>query len=225
MAEKAETSAWSGGRGRMGPAAAGRWLSVLGTRILSGLLGRAGEAPGKQRKGRRVDTGPAVPLEEERGRAQALHDHARSVVVRLLETARRGGRPDLEPAACTVRQMVESVSRNPDALLGLTRFKDPDRYISMHSLNVCIFALAFGNHLGLGREGLYELGLGALLHDLGKMRVPPDILDKPGPLTAAESRWMRMHPLYSRELLAASRDLPQAAVAAAYLHHERHDGT
>lgn len=226
MAEKAWSSACSGARARLerGTAAAVRGLSALGTRMLSGLFGAAG-ASGRQRKGGRVDTGPAVPLDEERGRAQALHDHARSVVAALLEAVRWGGRPDLEPAASAVRQLLASVSRNPNALLSLTRLKDPDRYTSMHSVNVCVFALAFGQQLGLGRRGLYELGLGALLHDLGKMRVPRDILDKAGPLTAAESRRMRMHPAHGRDLLAAHGDLPQAALAAVYLHHERHDGT
>lgn len=183
-------------------------------------------APRRERRGGpRSDQGRQVPLEEELGRAQRLYDESHSVIAGLLEDVRLGRSLDSEPARARVRGMAESVVRNPNALLCLTRLKDRDRYTSMHSVDVCVFALAFGRHIGLDRQGLYELGLGALLHDLGKMRVPLEILNKPGPLTGSEFERMRRHPVYSRELLAGMEDIPERAVAAAYSHHERHDGS
>lgn len=166
-----------------------------------------------------------VSLEKELKTAQPLYNETHSVVEGLLSDARLGRSLDSPSAQSKVEGLVASVVRNPNALLCLTRLKDRDRYTSMHSVNVCIFALAFGRHIGLTIDDLYELGVGALLHDLGKMRVPLEIINKPGPLTPEEFDVMKAHPQYGRELLAECGEIPERALAVAYHHHERYDGT
>ncbi|HKJ77488.1 MAG TPA: HD-GYP domain-containing protein [Gammaproteobacteria bacterium] len=166
-----------------------------------------------------------VSLEKELKTAQSLYNETHSVIENLLNDVRLGRSLDSRSAQSKVESMVGSVVRNPNALLCLTRLKDRDRYTSMHSVNVCIFALAFGRHIGLTADDLFELGMGALLHDLGKMWVPLEILKKPGPLTPEEFEVMKAHPGHGRELLAECDDIPKRALAVAAHHHERYDGT
>ena len=166
----------------------------------------------------------ATPLEEELGVARTLHREAHSVLEQVLEDARLGHSVDSRRARSSVKNLVGSVMRNADALICLTRIKERDRYTSLHSVNVCIFSLAFGRHLGLSQEELTELGMGALLHDVGKTRVPLEILNKPGRLTDAEFTEMKRHPTLGYEMLGGLEGVGERARAVAHAHHERHDG-
>src|SRR5690606_27846390 len=114
---------------------------------------------------------------------------------------------------------------NPDALLWMTRIRDQDHYTAEHCLNVCILAIAFGRHLGMSEADLEKLGMCGLLHDVGKMRIPAEVLNKPGELSAREWNQMRAHVVHGRNLLLATPGILHAAVDVAYSHHERMDGT
>ncbi|WP_459867023.1 HD-GYP domain-containing protein [Endothiovibrio diazotrophicus] len=166
-----------------------------------------------------------VSMEEELGTARKLHQEAGTVLERVLEDARLGRSIDSKRARSTVRNLVGSVIRNPDALVCLTRIKERDRYTSQHSVNVCIFSLVFGRHLGLSKEELAELGMGALLHDVGKTQIPLEILNKPGRLTEAEFEVMKRHPSLGYEMLQGIEGLGERGRAVAHAHHERHDGS
>jgi len=114
---------------------------------------------------------------------------------------------------------------NADALLWLTQLKNVDEYTTIHSLNVCIMTLAFGRCLGLGRPELNVLGLGALLHDLGKMHVPLEVLNKPGRLTKQEFELIKLHPVTGYKLLESHKNhVPPQALQIVKSHHERNDG-
>jgi putative nucleotidyltransferase with HDIG domain len=92
-------------------------------------------------------------------------------------------------------------------------------------MNVCVLALAFGRYLGMERADLEVLGLGALLHDIGKMRTPENVLNKPGPLSDEESAIMRRHPVEGFEAMLRAGDMPEAALEIIRLHHERTSGS
>lgn len=160
----------------------------------------------------------------ERAAAVSVYREARRLTKTLLEDARIGGVIDSESARVTVKECVSSILRNPDALLWMSRMRNEDEYTSEHCLNVCILAIAFGRHLGFNEAELEQLGMCGLLHDVGKMRVPNDILNKPGKLTAKEYRMIKAHPVHGRNLLMSSPGVDQRVIDVAYSHHERIDG-
>jgi putative nucleotidyltransferase with HDIG domain len=166
-----------------------------------------------------------VSFEEEAQTASELHHQVKSLLDDMEHDIRAGRSIDTDSARQVVSQLVESVVRNPDALMWHTQLKRKDQYTALHSLNVCIFALAFGRRLGFPVETLNELGLGALLHDAGKLRIPVEILNKPGKLTAAEMDLMRHHTQYGVEVLRQAKGLSEVVIDVAYSHHERADGS
>jgi putative nucleotidyltransferase with HDIG domain len=164
-------------------------------------------------------------VEEEARVIKETHEQASSLVYSVMEDVQRGKIFDVETAKKVVGDMTQSVMRNPDALICFTHLKKRHEYTALHSLRVCILALAFGRHLGFDEETLNVLGSGALLHDIGKMKVPLEILNKPGKLTEHESRIMRNHVPYGVGALEGSKGIAQKAIEVARLHHERYDGT
>ena len=120
--------------------------------------------------------------------------------------------------------MADSISRSPNAMLWLTHMKKRDEYTSIHCMNVCILALTFGRTLGLERKQLDMLGLGALLHDIGKMSIPMEILNKPGRLTDEEFEMIKSHSMNGYNLLRQKNDMPGEVLDIVRSHHERING-
>ena len=158
--------------------------------------------------------------------ALGIHQRARGITRSLLDEARLGSSVNTAAAKETVKSCVDSVIRNPDAMLWMTRIRKESEYTAEHCLNVCVLAIAFGRHLGLSEEQLNKLGLCGLLHDVGKMKISPEILDKPGKLTEKEFKIMKTHTVHGRNLLmsAMRKEGFQGVVDVAYSHHERIDG-
>ncbi|MBK1716101.1 HD-GYP domain-containing protein [Thiocystis violacea] len=164
-------------------------------------------------------------LTDERVQAKRIHQEAIGVVSGLMADVRLGQQIDLERANPVIGEMVDSIFRNQDALLGLTRIRNMDRYTFEHSVNVTVLMVSFAHSLELERALIHDIGIGALLHDLGKILVPSEILNKPGRLTEEEFAIMRGHVVHSRDILAVAPGIPTAALAVAAEHHERLDGS
>ncbi len=164
-------------------------------------------------------------LEHEVEIIRETHDQAMVLVDAIMEDVRLGKSIDTPRAKTVVAGMAKSVLRNPDALMCFTHLKNKDDYTALHCLRVSILALAFGRHLGFDEEGLNLLGMGALLHDIGKMKVPQEILNKPGKLTEREFRIMKGHVPLGVGILQRTDGVPPKAVEVTRLHHERYDGT
>ena len=164
-------------------------------------------------------------LEEELPRAREIEQETRRVLASIIDDARMGRIIDTPSAKKAIAEMVASVLRNPDALVCLNQLKDKDQYTALHSIRVCVLALAFGRHLELSEEELNVLGIGALLHDIGKTKIPPDILNKPGGLTPAEFELIKSHVPRGVEMLQATPGIPPRAIEVARAHHERFDGS
>jgi len=96
--------------------------------------------------------------------------------------------------------------------------------LARKSVNVCILALAFGKHIGIPKDKMYELGLGALLHDIGMVQIPSRILLKKQPLTPAERAIMEKHTEYGLAILAKTQEIPVNVLKIVHSHHERMDG-
>jgi putative nucleotidyltransferase with HDIG domain len=166
----------------------------------------------------------AAPFEEEIKQALQVRDKTKEVVDSILEDVRIGKSIDTAEAKLAVEGIMDSITRNREALVCLTQLKNRDEYTSIHSMNVCIMCIAFGRHLKLGHEQLQVLGVGALLHDLGKMRVPLEILNKPGRLTEAEFDIMKNHVIYGADILKNTDGFPARAMKVVTEHHERFAG-
>lgn len=150
---------------------------------------------------------------------------ARRITRSLLDDLRLGGVINTDQAKETVKDCVNSVLRNADALLWMSKIRSQDEYTAEHCLNVCILAIAFGRHLGYSEADLEKLGLCGLLHDVGKMRVPPEVLHKPSSLDSKEMGMMRAHTIHGRNLLMSTPGIPNSTIDVAYSHHEKVDGT
>ena len=164
-----------------------------------------------------------APMSQEYSRSYNAFTANRQKIKALLEEATLGNAIDTDSAKETVQHCLNSVLRNPNAMLWMSKIRGADEYTSEHCLNVCILAIAFGRHLGKSEDELEELGLCGLLHDVGKMRVPNQILHKPAKLTPKEWKIMKAHTVHGRNLLMSSENIGQT-VEVAYSHHERVDG-
>ena len=163
-------------------------------------------------------------LETELRLARKLHDETRSYIKDVLEDVRLGRSINTNNAKQLVSALANSVVRNPSALLWLSHLKQRDEYTAIHSVNVCILALSFGRSLGLPKDELNKLGLGALLHDIGKMAVPLEILNKPGKLNEQEFLILKTHPMLGYDLLKSKNSLPEFLLEVVKHHHEREGG-
>lgn len=162
---------------------------------------------------------------QEHSQALSTYKQARRLTKTLLDDLRFGTVIDTDQVKETVNDCVGSVLRNPDALIWMSRMRSEDEYTAEHCLNVCILAIAFGRHLGMSEADLHKVGICGLLHDVGKMRVPPEILNKPDKLTDKEFNIIKAHSIHGRNLLMSSSGLPDIAIDVAYSHHEKVDGS
>ena len=149
-----------------------------------------------------------------------LHRH----VQRLLSDVRFGRSADTREARILTLELVDVAVANPAAALWLTNLETKHEYTASHCLNVCILSIVFGMHLGLSQDSIVELALGALLHDIGKMRTPVSILDKPGLLTEDEFDVMKKHPVDGFNILRKHKDVSEKCLEIVQLHHERISG-
>jgi putative nucleotidyltransferase with HDIG domain len=150
---------------------------------------------------------------------------ANRIVRNLIQDVRLGKQVELEQLDPVVENIITSVFRNQDALLPLLRLKDHDNYTFQHSVSVCALLVSFARGLKLERPIIKEIAIGGLLHDVGKAKVPDDILNKPAKLTEAEFAKMKSHVVQSILILQNTPGISQIALDVAGQHHERFDGT
>ncbi len=158
-------------------------------------------------------------------RAHALHREANQIVRDMLGDIRLGKQIEMEKVEPLVGRIVDSIFTQQDALLPLARLKQHDNYTFQHSVSVCALMTAFARTLEVPHETIREIAVGALLHDVGKARVPDEILNKPGKLTDAEFDRMKSHVVQSKIILQATPGISPIALDVAAQHHERFDGS
>jgi putative nucleotidyltransferase with HDIG domain len=162
---------------------------------------------------------------EELPAARQIKQEASAVIHTLLMDARMGRQVRVEHLQPVVTRITDSILRNPWTLVSLLRIREADAATFTHSVSACALLIMFGHHLGLDRTTLQEAGIGGMLHDIGKMRVPDHILNKPGELTGAEAAIMRDHVRLGVETLSQTPGVPDLAMRVAAEHHERCDGS
>jgi len=167
-------------------------------------------------------------LEEEEALHAAKRTYAQSVRVAkdALTDARMGRAVNVRKVKRAVQGIVDQVLGNEPSMITMTTLRDYDEYTFTHCVNVSIFSIVIGQRIGLPRLLLYELGLGALFHDLGKSRIPHDIVNKPGGLTDEEWFRLQQHPtegFLSLFGLGGFPDVPYRQMLIAYEHHMKVD--
>ncbi len=167
----------------------------------------------------------SAPVEHEMPAARAIYEDTAKAAKDVIHHLQETGHLNIDLAQQVVAQAMDSVLRNPDAMTWLARMKTHDEYVYQHSVNSCIWGLAFGRHLGLDRQAIYEIGLGSMLQDVGKTRLPALLLSKTGELTAAEIRVIRSHVEHSVAIMQHTPGVTQRMLAMAQSHHERFDGS
>jgi HD-GYP domain-containing protein (c-di-GMP phosphodiesterase class II) len=173
----------------------------------------------------RTVSAASIPVEQEMKAARRVHAEATEALQEILTALQNGEQLDMELAKQTVEPMVESVLRNPDAMIWLARMKQHDSYSYHHSVGCSVWGIAFARHLGLDRQALYEIGLGCMLFDVGKTRLPVDLLMKPQQLTPTEIHVIRNHVDYSVAILENSDGITPRIIDMVHSHHERFDGS
>ena len=210
-------------------------LSFAGRDASADLLA---ELKGKMVQANLAHIGVGPPMEgvgeevqdEELAKDAAKRTYERSVAItsELAESARMGRSASVKEVKRAVQGIVDQVLDNELALIGLTTIRDYDDYTFTHSVNVCIFSVSIGRRLKLSKDQLYDLGMAAFLHDIGKARIPKEVLGKTSKLTEEEWRMMRRHPTLGAITLFGFRgygEIPYRSMISAYEHHMKTDLT
>jgi putative nucleotidyltransferase with HDIG domain len=163
--------------------------------------------------------------DDQRAVAQRTYERTLGIVVDLASEIRMGRIPSSGQAVQVIETMRNLVVADESALLGLALLKQYDDYTYAHSVNVAIFSLAFGRHLGIEGRALERVGVAGLLHDLGKVRTAEAIIKKPGALTPDEIKIMQRHPELGAEIIEQMKGLDAETAEIVLHHHLRHDGT
>ena len=169
-----------------------------------------------------------VESEEQRQAAKRVYSQGVAVAKDVMTGVRLGRTSSVKRVKRAVQLIVDQVLNNETSLVGLTTIRDYDEYTFTHSVNVCIFSVALGKKLGLSRLQLYDLGMTALLHDVGKARVPLTILHKTTGLDDAEWRIMQGHPWLGGLTLFHLKthdEVPFRSILVAHEHHMKTDLT
>ena len=157
-------------------------------------------------------------------KGKQIHERTCDYVDGIFKTLNKGGQLDIDSVKVVVSELVETIITNPDTMIWLSQLKDKDEYTAIHSVNVCILSLTFGRTLGLSESELNILGLGALLLDIGKSKIPDDILKNPNALTENEFLLMKAHAFLGYATLEDNKKIPKESLEIILNHHERLNG-
>ncbi len=165
-----------------------------------------------------------LTFDEEATHAARICAKAKQAVMVMFQEARMGKAIETDQMQELVEEISDSVLRNPSALISLARLKTADDYTYMHSVAVCALMIALARQLTLSDEQTYEAGMAGLLHDIGKMAIPMEILNKPGKLTEEEFSIVREHPMQGYKILRDCQGMTDIVLDVCLHHHEKMDG-
>lgn len=164
-----------------------------------------------------------LPIEDELPEARKIRAVAEQQVAELLSQPRAGKALDIQQANIVVRNITQSLVRSPDAMVLLSSIKSHEREAEVHAMNTCILAITLGRFMRLSPKNVDELGLAALLHDVGEVKIPAELLRKEQK-TPQERVVVKRHPEYGAQILVLAKGMPNSVVDVAYSHHEQIDG-
>ncbi len=166
-----------------------------------------------------------VVLRAEMAKAHEAHDDAERVVKDLYKSIRAGKDVDLSSVQKTIDPMIDSIMRNDDALSWLVRMKKKDDYIYSHSIASAVWSMVFAKHLGLSGAELQVLATGMVFMDVGKTKIPTELLVKTDALTSAEMEIMKTHVTHGVAIVSRIKGIERRVIEMVQYHHERYNGT
>ncbi len=166
-----------------------------------------------------------IPLQKELVVARSTYKNCLKTARNYIDGARRGEQIDCSSAEPVVEEIMGSITRNPDALYSIAKLRVVDDYTYSHCVNVAVLGIMFSKYLGFSAEVQREVGTAALFHDLGKARVPLEILNAPRKLTDEEFSVIQNHARLGYEQLKNAPDFTDDILNGVLEHHERHDGS
>lgn len=180
-----------------------------------------------QQLGQTLKRGASIPITVERERVKAKHicREASRIVHNVLLDSRLGKQVELEQVEPLVSRITDSIFRNPDAIISLLRIKQVDKYTFQHSVAVGTLLISFCRSLDIDRTTIEQVGLGGILHDIGKMQVPNHILNKPSKLSESEFEIMKEHVRFGCLVLKKTPGISPISISVAAEHHEWYDGS
>jgi len=164
-------------------------------------------------------------VEEEIGAATAAFERTNNLLHSVVEDIRSGNNLQLETVEEVIEDMVESMVRNPDALMWVARMREQDLNVYGHGLAVAISLVAFGRHLGYPKDQLSQLGLMGLLLDIGKIKLPRELLEKTSRLSSEEFEQIKEHVELGLAVLQQTPNIDPDVIEGIAQHHERMNGT
>lgn len=167
----------------------------------------------------------SISVQEEFEAATKIHIETLSLVSQVMNDVKMGQAINIRPVEDVADSIAESIRRNQNALSCFTRMRHKDEYLIEHSFSVAVLMGVLARSMGFSGDDLHEVVVGALLHDVGKIRIADEILHKPGSLNSDEWDEMKRHVQYGEEALAATPDVPVKIKQICAQHHERIDGS
>ncbi|KGJ94357.1 HD-GYP domain-containing protein [Colwellia psychrerythraea] len=156
--------------------------------------------------------------------AKAIIDQSKSIQKKLFEDALKGNCINLSPVVNIVNKSIDAIFNSPDSLSCMLNIREKDEYLFEHSVAVSIYITIFSRYLDLKRDIIEQLSIGAFLHDIGKIKIPDAILNKPGKLTDDEFTIMKTHANHSISIIKDTSGISELSLEVAALHHEKLDG-
>jgi HD-GYP domain-containing protein (c-di-GMP phosphodiesterase class II) len=157
--------------------------------------------------------------------AKQIFNQSKVIQQKLFSDALSGSDLDLSPVVEITNKSIDAIFNNPDSLACIVNIREKDEYLLEHSVAVSVYITMFSRYLGLERSIIEQLSIGAFLHDIGKIKIPDEILNKPGKLTDDEFTIMKTHANHSIDIIKKTPDISSLSLETAALHHEKLDGT
>lgn len=156
--------------------------------------------------------------------AKAIFNESKDIQKELFAQALSGMTVDLDPVMKITNKSVDAIFNNPDSLACMINIREKDEYLLEHSVAVAIYITIFAHHLKISREVVQHLSVGAFLHDIGKIKIPDSVLNKPGKLTDEEFTIMKTHANHSIDIIKKTPGINELSLEVAALHHEKLNG-
>lgn len=149
---------------------------------------------------------------------------AKKLIQKNMEKLFYNEKIDIKNIVEIVSKIIDELMENDEIVISLGHLRSVDDYTFEHSVNVCVLSLLIGISIGYEKKDLMDLGMGAILHDIGKMLIPQDIINKPGPLTPKEYEVVKKHTTYGFQIIKNNKNISQLSADIVLYHHERIDG-
>lgn len=163
-------------------------------------------------------------ISEEVKQAKEIFNESKNLQKKIFSEALSGSKIDLKPVVEVTNKSVDAIFNSPDSLACMVNIREKDEYLLEHSVAVSVYITIFAHHLKMSKKVVHHLSIGAFLHDLGKIKIPDEILNKPGKLTDEEFTIMKTHANHSIDIIKKTPGISKLSMEVAALHHEKLNG-